>query len=68
MAAIMPTEEPYMKTSVFVQWKKRIPWLLVLMISASFTQAVINTYQDAIIAAGYACYDLIYTNAYGYWW
>lgn len=54
MAAIMPTEEPYMKTSVFVQWKKRIPWLLVLMISASFTQAVINTYQDAIIAAGYA--------------
>lgn len=54
MAAIMPTEEPYMKTSVFVQWKKRIPWLLVLMISASFTQAVINTYQDAIIAAGYS--------------
>ena len=54
MAAIMPTEEPYMKTSVFVQWKKRIPWLLVLMISASITQAVINTYQDAIIAAGYS--------------
>ena len=54
MAAIMPTEEPYMKTRVFVQWKKRIPWLLVLMISASFTQAVINTYQDAIIAAGYS--------------
>ena len=54
MAAIMPTEEPYMKTSVFVQWKKRIPWLLVLMISASFTQAVIITYQDAIIAAGYS--------------
>ena len=54
MAAIMPTEEPYMTTSVFVQWKKRIPWLLVLMISASFTQAVINTYQDAIIAAGYS--------------
>ncbi len=54
MAAIMPTEEPYMKTSVFVQWKKRIPWLLVLMISASFTQAVINTYQDAIIVAGYS--------------
>ena len=32
MAAIMPTEEPYMKTSVFVQWKKRIPWLLVVLI------------------------------------
>ena len=54
MAAIVPTEEPYMKTSVFLQWKKRIPWLLVLMISATFTQAVINNYQEAIITAGYA--------------
>lgn len=54
MAAIRPTDIPYMKTSVYDQWKKRIPWLLVLMISASFTQAVINRYQDAIIAGGYA--------------
>lgn len=54
MAAIMPTDTPYMKTTVFEQWKKRIPWLLVLMVSASFTQAVINRYQDAIIAGGYA--------------
>ena len=54
MAAIMPTEEPYMKTSVFEQWKKRMPWLLILMVSATFTQAVINHYQDANIVAGYA--------------
>lgn len=33
MAAITPTDKPYMKTGVFATWKKRIPWLLLLMIS-----------------------------------
>ncbi|MBR3920425.1 MAG: magnesium transporter, partial [Oscillospiraceae bacterium] len=37
MAAITPTDKPYLKTSVFEIWKKRIPWLLLLMISATFT-------------------------------
>ena len=37
MAAITPTDKPYMKTGVFATWKKRIPWLLPLMISATFT-------------------------------
>lgn len=35
MAAITPTDKPYMKTSVFETWRKRIPWLLILMISAT---------------------------------
>ena len=42
MAAIMPTEKPYMKTSVFETYKKRIPWLLLLMISATFTSMIIK--------------------------
>src|SRR5699024_10834202 len=36
MAAITPTDRPYMKTGVFATWKKRIPWLLILMVSATF--------------------------------
>ncbi len=36
MAASTPTDKPYMKTGVIETWKKRIPWLLLLMISATF--------------------------------
>ena len=42
MAAITPTDKPYMKTGVFETWKKRIPWLLLLMISATFTGKIIT--------------------------
>ena len=48
MAAITPTEEPYLKTSVFTIWKARIPWLLILMISATFTSAIITSFEDAL--------------------
>ena len=50
MAAITPTDKPYMKTSVFETFKKRIPWLLFLMISATFTGRIIQGYQDALSA------------------
>lgn len=52
MAAITPTDKPYMKTTVFETWKKRIPWLLLLMISATFTGKIIMTYENAL--ASYA--------------
>ena len=44
MAAIVPTDKPYMKTGVFETWKKRIPWLLLLMISATFTGSIITSF------------------------
>lgn len=50
MAAITPTDKPYMKTTVFETWKKRIPWLLILMISATFTGRIIQGYEDALAA------------------
>lgn len=50
MAAIVPTDKPYMKTSVFETWKKRIPWLLLLMISATFTGSIITSFEDALSA------------------
>lgn len=50
MAAITPTDKPYMKSSVFETFKKRIPWLLFLMISATFTGKIIQGYQDALAA------------------
>ena len=48
MAAILPTDKPYLKTGVFETWKKRIPWLLLLMISATFTSTIITHYESAI--------------------
>lgn len=48
MAAITPTDKPYMKTGVFETFKKRIPWLLILMISATFTGSIIQHYEEAL--------------------
>ena len=50
MAAITPTDKPYMKTGVIETWKKRIPWLLLLMISATFTGMIITSFEDALAA------------------
>ena len=48
MAAIVPTDKPYMKEGVFETWKKRIPWLLLLMISATFTGGIITSFEDSL--------------------
>lgn len=48
MAAITPTDKPYLKVGVIETWKSRIPWLLVLMISATFTGMIITFYEGAL--------------------
>lgn len=48
MAAIVPSDKPYMRTSVWETYKKRIPWLLLLMISATFTGAIISSFEEAL--------------------
>lgn len=49
MAAIMPSDnKPYLKMGVFEIWKKRIVWLLFLMISATFTGKIITHYESAL--------------------
>ena len=52
MAAIVPSDKPYMKTSVVETWKKRMPWLLLLMISAAFTGSILTAFEDALMAYG----------------
>lgn len=52
IAAIAPTDKPYMKTSTMETYKKRIMWLLLLMLSSTFTSKIIQGYQDAL--ASYA--------------
>ncbi|MCR4752446.1 MAG: magnesium transporter [Eubacterium sp.] len=50
MAAIIPTDKPYLKVGVLETYKKRMPWLLFLMISATFTGAIITRYESALDA------------------
>ena len=48
MAAILPSDKPYLKTSVFETWRQRMPWLLLLMISATFTGSIITSFEDSL--------------------
>ena len=50
MAGITPTETTYLKSSVFSIWKSRIPWLLLLMISATFSSTILNRFEAALPA------------------
>ena len=50
MAAMLPSDKPYLRTGVLETWKARIPWLLVLMLSATFTGLILNHYETALAA------------------
>ncbi len=48
MAGIMPSEKPYLKTGILDTCRQRIPWLLLLMVSSTFTGKIITHYEDAL--------------------
>ena len=48
MAAISPSDRPYLTTSALAIWRHRIPWLLLLMVSATFTGLVITKFEDSL--------------------
>lgn len=50
MAAIMPTDKPYLRTGVIETWKKRIPWLLILMVSSLVTSKILQYFENALAA------------------
>ena len=48
MAAILPSDKPYLKTGVFETWRSRIPWLLLLMLSATFSGMIITHFESVL--------------------
>ncbi len=48
MAAIIPSDKTYMRMSTFEIFKKRIPWLMLLMISATFTGMIISFFEEKL--------------------
>ncbi len=50
MSGMLPSEKTYLKSSVFELFKNRIPWLMLLMVSATFTGLIITAFEDALAA------------------
>ena len=50
MAAMAPSENTYLKTPAFTHARKRVVWLLILMVSSAITGNIINRYEDAFAA------------------
>jgi len=50
MAAITPSDRPYLSTGVLTIWKNRIPWLLILMLAAWVTGWIISAFEDTLLA------------------
>jgi len=50
MSGMLPSEKTYLKSSVFELFKNRIPWLMLLMVSATFTGLIITSFEDALAA------------------
>lgn len=50
MAGITPSDKPYSRAAVSDIWKSRIPWLMLLMLSATFTSMIINAFENALAA------------------
>ena len=48
MAAMLPSDKPYLKTGVLETWKARTPWLLILMLSATFTGIILTHFESAL--------------------
>ena len=59
MAAMAPTDKPYLKTGVFTLFKNRVLWLLILMLGATFTGLILNSYEAQLSTCLVACVPMI---------
>ena len=50
MSAVTPTDKPYLKTGVIELFRSRIVWLLVLMLSATFTSIILTSFEESLAA------------------
>ena len=50
MSGMTPSEKPYLRSSAFELFKNRIPWLMLMMVSATFTGLIITSFEGALAA------------------
>ncbi|MCM1042743.1 MAG: magnesium transporter [Corallococcus sp.] len=59
MGAVTPSDTPYLEQSVFHIWKNRILWLVILLVSSTFTGLIINSYEAMLDGLLFACVPMI---------
>ncbi len=62
ITGMAPTTKPYLQTSIFSIFKSRIPWLIILLVSATFTGIIINSYEATLNALSpllFACIPML---------
>ena len=57
--AVTPSDKPYLETNAFRIYLHRIPWLLILMVSATFTALILNTYESLLSTLLVACVPMV---------
>lgn len=57
--SVTPSDKPYLETSVLRIYLHRIPWLLILMVSATFTGLILNTYESLLSTLLVACVPMV---------
>ncbi len=63
MAAITPNEKPYLKQSVFSIWRSRIPWLVLLLITSTFTSLILSQFESKLSVVLYAFVPMLMGTA-----
>lgn len=63
MAAILPSEKPYLKQSVFSIWKARVPWLILLLVTSTFTSLILSGYESRLSPVLYAFVPMLMGTA-----
>ena len=63
IAAVLPNEKPYLKQSIFSIWKARAPWLILLLITSTFTSIILSQYESSLDAIMYAFVPMLMGTA-----
>lgn len=63
IAAVLPSEKPYLKQSIFSIWKARAPWLILLLITSTFTSIILSNYESKLNSVLYAFVPMLMGTA-----
>ena len=63
IAAVLPNEKPYLKQSIFSIWKARAPWLILLLITSTFTSIILSNYESKLNSVLYAFVPMLMGTA-----
>ena len=63
MAAVIPSEKPYLKQSIWSIWQARLPWLVLLLITSTFTSMILANYESKLDAVLYAFVPMLMGTA-----